>query len=54
MTLNFAKSKADEQCPNKNEIITIIVMDDNNEVVDSLERRDGEWNEKETIPLNLN
>ena len=51
MTLDFAKSKVDENSPNKSEIVSVIVMNDKNEVVSCIERNNGEWKEKEVIQL---
>ena len=47
MTLENAKSLAEEKCPNQSETASIIVMDNNKDVVYCLERNNGNWAEKD-------
>ena len=47
MTLDFAKALADEKCIDKCLTISIIVIDDLNDAFSCLERKEGEWKEKE-------
>ena len=46
MTLEYAKSLAEEKCPNKSENVLIIVINDN-DVTFCLERNSGNWIEKD-------
>lgn len=49
MPLKYAKSLAEEKCPDSNVIISIIVMDNNNDFVTCFERNNGTWTEKEIM-----
>ena len=51
MTLENAKSLAEEKSLDKSDNVLIIVFDNNNDIVAYLERKDKEWKEKETIRL---
>ncbi len=52
MTIEFAKSHADEKCPDFCKTVTIVVADYNFDTYFyCLERKEGEWREKETTKL---
>ena len=47
MTLENAKKLAEEKCPNNEESASIIILDNNKDIVACLERINGNWTEKE-------
>ena len=51
VTIECAKAIAKEKCPNENETVSILVLDgsNNNQELYCLERKNGEWEEKEFL-----
>lgn len=55
MTMEFAKSHAEEQCPDPSKTITIVVLNySSDKEFYCLERKEGEWREKEILELKFN
>ena len=54
MPLEQAKSIAEEQSLDTDEIISILVMDDKNSIISCVERNNGEWKEKKLKDLVFN